>query len=358
MKKNICLFFILCFFLFSGCSFPSRNSTDDSGFPAQSFENTVSGADLTNAETTNNDGKSITNESSKTIDNQRSIILYYQDQQGTLIPVTRRVSKEEALASLAINGLIDSAMNREELEYYGLYPILPKGTEILGINLKEGNATIEFNDKLLDYSSQIAENSIITAIVYTLTEFSTIDKVKIWIKGNSTSKLKFGTDISEYLSRENVLINSSRVNTKLGLRKFDGFLFKNINEKFTYILPVSIELSEMNVDKTIEKMVNSLANEKQNKGLYTQLPAKSGLLRGEIKGDVLTLDFNKEFSNYGGNAREDGILKQILYSAKQFKGINRIKLFVEGNDTYLLEGTDISKEILIPKGINDFIDKV
>jgi len=45
-------------------------------------------------------------------------------------------------------------------------------------------------------------------------------------------------------------------------------------------------------------------------------------------------------------------LKQILYSMKQLKNIEKIRILIEGKKDHLPEGTDISGEMLLPVEIN------
>jgi germination protein M len=343
---------IIGFLILTGCTLPADSGYNESSNSlAQVSEPTVAGEQLIV------DSNANTSTTEFDIDNRTLINLYYQDREGCLIPVTRRVEKQLALANLAIKGLIDSSINREELEYFGLYPVLPMGTEILGINIKDGNAVIDFNEKLLDYETDTAERSIVASIVYTLTEFKTIEKVKILIKGNTINQLKFNTDLSDYISRENVLINSDRVNLEPEFKKLDIFLFRSLNDKFSYIIPMSMKISDISEDKLPKKIIGYLAKEKITDGYYSEFPKDTILIKSEITGSVLKLNFSKELMNIGGTAREDGIIKQILYSSKQIKGIEKVMISVEGKSEYLPEGTDISKEIKIPQNMNDYIDK-
>ena len=71
------------------------------------------------------------------------VTLYYQDIDGYLIPMTRWVDKQPGIARAALDGLTDSAITREELRYYGIYPVLPVNTEVLGINIKDGIAIVD-----------------------------------------------------------------------------------------------------------------------------------------------------------------------------------------------------------------------
>jgi len=287
-----------------------------------------------------------------------AVTLYYQDKQGHVFPVTRRIVKQEGIARAAVNGIIDSAINREELEYYGLYPILPAGTEILGISIKEATAVIDFNKKLLDYQDEVAERNIVSSVVYTLTEFKTINGVKILIDGHAKGKLKYGTDISGVLNRENTMVNSDRVNIKKGSGKIDIYMFKSVSDIGPYMLPLSVEIEKVDGEDIPGRLVEFLGSNSKYKELYSEVPPGTRLISSSIKGSTLTLNFDKGLIRYGGGtAREEGVLNQILHCARQIKGIDKVKILIEGKAAELPEGTDISKEIPLPSVINDIIDK-
>ena len=253
----------------------------------------------------------------------------------------------------AIEGLTDSAITREELQYYGVYPILPVNTEILGINIKDGIAVIDFSNKLLEYDSEDAERNIVASVVYTLTEFSTISSVRMRVNGRELKTLKYGTDVSGLLSRKNISINSKLAR---GTAKADIYCFKRANEGFTYLLPVSVETGE-NGEITPALLVKQLLQARNDEKLLSEMPEGAELTNCSTENGILVLDFNDKFLDYGGNAREEGILRQLAYTVKQIGGISKVRINVDGAPAELPEGTDISSGIAIPKTINDIIDR-
>ena len=198
--------------------------------------------------------------------------------------------------------------------------------------------------------------NIITSIIYTLTEFKTISKVRILINGYPQGILKYGTNISEALGREDVAINEDASLLEDGLDKVDVFLFKKANEGFTYLAPVSVVSPEY-AGELPETLVKQLLGMNADSGLYNEMPEGVELLGYSIANGVLTLDFSESFTDYGGNQREEGILKQLAYTVRQVEGIKRLKILVEGRKVELPEGTDISSGLAIPATINDVMDR-
>jgi germination protein M len=289
------------------------------------------------------------------VENKRSVTVYYQDQDGYLIPMTRWIPMQQGIARACVSLCIDSASTREEVAYYGVYPVLPEGTEILGIDIRDGTAVIDFSREILDYDSAKAERNIVTAIVYMLTEFRTVSRVKILVNGYSLDKLKYGTDISGNLEREKLAINTDAVSiSQTG--KQDIYLLKNVNDSFAYVIPVSTAVPQTD-DEQPEKLIEKLLEVKNDESLYSELPDGTKLIGCEIRNENAILNFNKSFINYGGTTREEGIINQLAYTLRQVHGINSIMLLVEGEQTELPEGTDISDGIEIPATINDIIDR-
>lgn len=281
-----------------------------------------------------------------------TVTAYYKDSDGTLIPVTRNIKKEEGVAKAAIRSMIDNNVNREALKSLGLAPVLPEGTEVLGINIVDGIAIIDFNNRLLDYKGEQDERNIFSGIVYTLTEFKTINGVQFLINGYIKEELKYSGNISNIMTRDNTLINSDKLNADNRTMKLDVYLYKYLEDKHEYLLPISMEYIGVNKDMLPEQIVRTLAKEPKDPKLYTQMPENVELVASKIDDKVLTLDFSREIKNYGGNSREEGLLKQILHTMKQIKGVEKVEILIEGKKDNLPEGTDISMALKLPDGIN------
>ena len=284
------------------------------------------------------------------------VTVYYQDGDGYLIPMTRWILFQQGVARAAVSLVIDSAIAREEVAYYGVYPVIPADTEILGIDIKDGIATIDFDRHLLEYKDAASERNIMASIIYTLTEFESIRKVRILVNGYPQSVLKYGTDITEALGRENITINTNEPLLAENQDKVDVFLLKKANEGFTYVAPISVDASDTGSDQA-ERLVKQLISMDTDDGMFSEVPDGVELLECSTNNGVLTLNFSGSFTEYGGNAKEEGMLKQLAYTARQIKGIRLLKILVEGQKVELPEGTDVSAGLMIPATINDVMDR-
>ncbi|HEY8349303.1 MAG TPA: GerMN domain-containing protein [Clostridia bacterium] len=290
---------------------------------------------------------------------RRPVTVYYQDEDGCLVPMTRWIQPQLGIARAAVSLAIDSPLTREETAYYGVYPVIPEGTGILGIDIRNGTAVIDFSRDLLNYGTAWSERNIIAAVVYTLTEFDTVDKVRILINGYPVGVLKYGTDLSEPLGREDMMINTEmvKVSPEPGKEKIDVYFMKRANEDFVYAVPVSLAVESGEADLEPDTLVRLLLGTVPGGGIYTEIPEGVYLRGSYVYDGTAYLDFSGEFINYGGTAREEAILKQITYTLRQCDGIRKIKITVDGRSVELPEGTYISAGLVIPATVNDVMDR-
>lgn len=345
----------------------SQNSNSTTGTlatdPASNSALMASGAasgissDVLDTETfvENGTGKGVINDS----DNKESVLitLYYRTKDGLLVPVTRKVTKQEGLAKAAINGLVDQALTREQLAYYGLYPVLPKGTTIRGLSIKNGNAIIDFSKEFLNSANKNDEQMILSSVVYTLTGFKTISNVEIRVEGKNLDRLVNGTDLSKICNRQNTFINTEETELKDECVKCDLYYMVYGNKELNYLVPVSKQI-EKTEDNQIPIMMFSELVKKPNESKYfTSFPEGTKLLSYNGQNGLVTLDFSSQISNYGGSEKEQSLLNQIYYTVSQLKGVKKVKILIDGKENTLPEGSEVAAAKNIPVTINKVIDK-
>lgn len=284
------------------------------------------------------------------------VSLYLRDSDGFIIPVTQKAVNQAAIAKLTLSRLIDDTVNREELAQYGLYPTIPQETEILGLTIANGIASVDFSSNFLNYKTDLDERGMISSIVYTLTQFPSITGVKITCTGKKLSDMRFGTNASGVLYRANTMINSDKLNVTSDKEKQDIYVFRNSDENIAYCLPVSVEYDAngqgTNFSKTIELM-----SQFSKKDLATLLPQGSKLIGSSVNKGTITLNFSNDIRRYAGNMREEAIMRQLLYTFGQYKGISNVKILIDGNQNAVLpEGTELSQSFKISKALNLVMD--
>jgi germination protein M len=122
-----------------------------------------------------------------------------------LVPETRTVPKSGKPLEAAVTELLS------EPKSAGLVRVLPAGTRLKGITVKDHIAYVDFSDRLVKGGSGGSAGEILTvgAIVNTVTEFADIYKVQILVEGKKVATLYGHLDTSEPLSRSESIVKKS-----------------------------------------------------------------------------------------------------------------------------------------------------
>lgn len=89
-----------------------------------------------------------------------------------------------------------------------LVSVMPAGTKLRHISIKDRIAYVDFNDKLIKNNTggSASERLLVAAIINTLTEFHDVEKVRIMVDGKNIDTISGHMDISEPLSRSEKII--------------------------------------------------------------------------------------------------------------------------------------------------------
>ena len=106
--------------------------------------------------------------------------------------VTRSVPKTDAPLTNAIKELLEGPLNSEK----GCMTLIPEGTRLLGASVKNGIAALNFSEEF-EYNSVGTDGyrAQLMQIVFTATEFSTVESVQILIEGRRNDYVGSGEDI-------------------------------------------------------------------------------------------------------------------------------------------------------------------
>lgn len=258
----------------------------------------------------------------------RKTVLYFKNQEGYLVPVMRKIPWEEGIARATINNMIDNPELREILSPTGLMPVIPAGTEILGISINDetGLCKVDFSEEVLDNHTEKEEENFIKGVVYTLTEFPAIKEVQILVGGNNIDTLKFGSDISMPIAREDInLIGKIEEGRSKVVVYFKGMY----NENFEYYIPVTIPTLApvTNVYSALDLLFEGPPLES---GLFSDLPRDIMLHGVEVKDGTAYVDIT--FDSYSDDTEDtfSDIIKNIGLTLGQFEDIDTVELLIDG----------------------------
>ncbi|MBP2654834.1 MAG: gerM [Firmicutes bacterium] len=119
-----------------------------------------------------------------------------------LVPETQSVPKTEHPLQTALENLVAGPQSSQ------LVSVVPAGTKVLGVKVKNHIAYADFSDDLIksNHGGSTAEMMLVAAIVDTLTEFPEVEKVQIMVNGKKIDTITGHLDTSQPLARSENLI--------------------------------------------------------------------------------------------------------------------------------------------------------
>ena len=259
----------------------------------------------------------------------RKTVLYFQDSDGYLVPVMRRIPWEEGIGRVTLTNMIDTPELRDALNSTGLLPIIPSGTQIKGmtIDADTGLCKVDFSQEIQNKETKKDEENLIKGVVYTLTEFPAVKEVKILVEGKEIDVLKHGTKIDDTLSRENINLLGSLEDGRSNVIVY----YKGSAETdFDYFVPVTIPtLAPMaNVYTALDLLFEGPPADSE---LTSNIPMDVNFQGVEIKEGTAYVDINLGAESL--LTREttlNDIIKNIGLTLSQFEDINSVELLVDG----------------------------
>ena len=255
-----------------------------------------------------------------------STIVYYQDNDGYLVPVMCTLPMEDGIAKATLNRMVKSSENDMAAARLGLRTVLPEGTTI-DLDIAGGKARIDLSEEALNLSDAAAEANMVSAIVQALTEFDTVEEVEFLIGGQKLESLPHGTDISGTFTRGDINLESSE--DAAGAEAASAVTLYFPSEAGSVVVPVTrMVYSQPDINTAVLELAKgpSAAGSLEN-----TLPAGCGLIDVTVEDGTAKLNFTKEFADIALNS--DGgrmALKALVLTCTQFDGVSAVEILVEG----------------------------
>jgi germination protein M len=100
-----------------------------------------------------------------------------------LVPVLRTVPESTATATAAMSALLAGPSSKERGSTPRVRTTIPAGTELLGISIKSGTATVDLSGEFASGGGSFSVRGRLAQVVYTLTQFSSVDRVTFELDG-------------------------------------------------------------------------------------------------------------------------------------------------------------------------------
>lgn len=261
-------------------------------------------------------------------DRLTSVVVFYQDGEGYLVPVTTNVDKTDGIGKAALSVLVQSGANDLAAARLGLKTTIPEGTKI-DLDISDGKARVDLKGAAQKCESAEMESVMVNSIAQTLCAFDSVEEVSFLFDGQVRSKLTYGTSVSAALSGNVINLESVATLASAG---------DTLNTVQLYF-PSSSGRMLVPVTRTVYSdadvttaMVELAKGPKPDSGLEAPLPQNCAVRGVTMKNGVVTIDFSKEFMDAMDKDSSLQTLRSVMFTAAQFPGVKEVKIKVEGKD--------------------------
>ncbi|MBT8194689.1 MAG: GerMN domain-containing protein [Acidimicrobiia bacterium] len=121
-------------------------------------------------------------------------------------PVTRTIEPTTAVGRAAIAALIDGPTAAEQAGTPAISGGLPDGTQLLGLTVAAGVARVDLSAEIENVGGTFGEMAVLAQLVFTLTQFPTVDEVVLLIDGVQVEFYgSHGMEVTPSLTRDSFL---------------------------------------------------------------------------------------------------------------------------------------------------------
>jgi spore germination protein GerM len=231
----------------------------------------------------------------------------------------------------------------------GLSSAIPAGTELRSLKVANGLATVDLNSKFESGGGTLSMYSRLGQLVYTLTEFPTVQKVQLQLNGKTVTVLGGeGLVIGSGLSRagyDKLIQTASTPTTKTTPTTKPAAAPAKTRFEVYFVRDEKLVAAQRSIDYTpgvgkaavAHLLVGPTASE-TGAGLSSAIPAGVKLNGLVIKDKVATVDLSGGFALGGGSLSMHLRLGQLVYTLTQFPTVDRVELKLDGRQVTALGG--------------------
>lgn len=262
-------------------------------------------------------------------------VVYYEDGDGYLVPVQREVERQDGIAKATLEMMVQNARNDMDAARLGLTPVLPEGTTF-DLDISNGHARVDLSREVLSAKDQEQEQNLRTAIVWTLTEFDTVEDVSFLVGGQARDTLTHGTSISGAYTRVGLNAEEQAVETFAGSNEVQMYFPAQDGR-----LLVPVSRTVYSPDDVATAVFEFLRGPKEDSGLETPLPDSVQLLGVSLKDGVVTINFSSDFTKIAEQS-DGGVqaMRALMMTCTRYPGVKKVKIQVNG-EPYQLPVDDV-----------------
>ncbi|WP_139490214.1 GerMN domain-containing protein [Brevibacillus dissolubilis] len=278
-------------------------------------------------------------------------MVYLQDANGYVVPVSLTLPKSEGAAKQVLTYMVKGGPV-ETLLPEGFTPILPEGTKVLGMTIKDGTATVDFSPEFKKYEAK-DEKKILDAVTRAMTEFTQVKNVSVWVNGTPLTEMpKENTPLS--LMNRNHGINMELADNAIPGRTTPVTVYfqGQLDDKRSYFVPVTRLIPET---KELAKAVveELIKGPKEGSPLFSSLLNTTKVLGVEEKNGTLVVNLSEDVLKYdSGKEANPEAMESLVLSLTESTGLKQVQLMVEGKPLTAAGSMDFSKPVSRPMTLN------
>lgn len=279
--------------------------------------------------------------------------LYLIDKNGLVVPQTLNLPKTESVAKQALEYLVDNGKVTDMLPN-GFKAVLPADTK-LTVNVKDKVATVDFSNEFKNYQPE-DELKILQSVTWTLTQFDSIEKVKLQMNGHPLEEMPVnGTPIGDELTRKDGINLDISNSGDITNSKAVTVYYLSGEKGGYYFVPVTKRVSnkiENNIDAAVQELVKGPSG---NSNLLNEFSPDAKLIdKPKVQNGNVTLNFNEAiYGSFDEKIISKNVLQSLVLSLTEQKGIESVSITVNGKSELVNEdGKKLSEPVTRPEYVN------
>lgn len=217
----------------------------------------------------------------------REATLYYVSDEGFVVPVKKAVPKQEGIASACLAYLTSSSENDAYASSLGLRTVLPAGTGIR-LAISGGEAKLDLMN-MAPFEDEEAERNAMAALIDTLCEFATVDRVTVTRDG-AGGALEHGTALPVGAARMPLNVEETELAASAGAQPRTLY-FPNLSGART--VPVTRYFA---AEPSLYATVAALIDGPKDGRLMGCFPEGTLLLGAALENGVATVNLSSDFA--------------------------------------------------------------
>jgi len=303
------------------------------------------------------DASALDEESSTTVQGEEvstnTTELYLIDKNGYVVPQSIVLPSSQGVAKQALEHLVENGPISNILPN-GFRAVLPADTQV-DVDIKDKLAIVDFSPEFATYKAE-DELKILQAVTWTLTQFDSVDSVKIQMNGHELNEMPVNkTPISTELTRANgINIDTTSVKDMTSSKPLTVYYLGGEADEYYYV-PVTKRINS-GEDNMVAAVIDELVEGPSlNSELLTEfMPGVALLEEPKVKDGRVSVDFNEMiYSGFEEEVISQRLLDALVLSLTEQAGIDSVEVFVNGEASLKLEdGKDLSEPVIRPEKVN------